>query len=72
MTISVTTSVKNNTDFDLNMFKSVEILFNKLSEFIQYIISKFDEFLFTQAYKTLPFFPPPEKPCTTFQKLFNS
>ena len=34
------------------MFKSVEILFNKLSEFIQYIISKFDEFLFTQAYKT--------------------
>ena len=34
------------------MFKSVEILFNKLSEFIQYIIFKFDEFLFTQAYKT--------------------
>ena len=33
------------------MFKSVEILFNKLSEF-QYLISNFYEFLFTQAYKT--------------------
>ena len=51
------------------MFKSVEILFNKLSEFIQYIISKFDEFLFTQAYKT--FFSTPGKAMHNIPKVIQ-